>query len=114
MASPLPHILLVDDETDILELLSRAFAKAGGFRVSTASDGRTALAQTRRELPLLIVLDLFLPGLPGLEFLKALKSDPLTRTIPVVILSAKVDEVDRLLGFELGAADYVPKPFSPR
>ena len=114
MALPLPHILLVDDETDILELLSRAFDKAGGFRVSTAGDGRSALAQTRREIPSLVVLDLSLPGLPGLEFLKTLKSDPLTRAIPVVLLTAKVEEVDRLLGFELGAADYVTKPFSPR
>ena len=114
MVPPLPRILLVDDETDILELLSGAFDKAGGFRISTASDGRTALAQTRREMPSLVILDLFLPGLPGLEFLKTLKSDPLARAIPVVILTAKVDEVDRLLGFELGAADYVTKPFSPR
>ena len=114
MALPLPHILLVDDETDILELLSRAFNKAGGFRVSTAGDGRAALVQTRREIPSLVVLDLSLPGRPGLEFLKTLKSDPLTRAIPVVLLTARVEEVDRLLGFELGAADYVTKPFSPR
>ena len=114
MALPLPHILLVDDETDILELLSRAFHKAGGFRLSTAGDGRTALAQTRREMPSLVVLDLSLPGFPGLELLKTLKSDPLTRAIPVIILTARVDEVDRLLGFELGATDYVTKPFSPR
>ena len=114
MVSPLPHILLVDDEKDILDLLSHAFDKAGGFRVSTAGEGRTALAQVRREMPSLVILDLHLPSLPGLEFLKVLKLDPLTRVIPVVILTAKVDEVDRLLGFELGAADYVTKPFSPR
>ena len=114
MASPLPHILLVDDEDDILELLSRAFNKVGGFRISTVGDGRTALLQARRELPSLVVLDLSLPGLPGLELLKTLKFDPLTRTIPVVLLTAKVEEVDRLLGFELGATDYVTKPFSPR
>ena len=114
MAPPLPHILLVDDEEDILELLSRAFDKAGGFRLSTVGDGRTALLQARRELPSLVVLDLSLPGLPGLEFLKTMKSDPLTRSIPVVILTSRADEVDRLLGFELGATDYVTKPFSPR
>lgn len=114
MAPPLPHVLLVDDEEDILELLSRAFEKAGGFRISTAGDGRNALLQTRREMPSLVVLDLSLPGLSGLEFLKILKSDPLIRAIPVVLLTAKVEEVDRLLGFELGAADYVTKPFSPR
>ena len=114
MASPLPHVLLVDDEKDILDLLSRAFDGMGGFRISTSDDGHTALLQTRRELPSLIILDLLLPGLPGLEFLKILKFDPLTRVIPVVILTAKADEVDRLLGFELGAADYVTKPFSPR
>lgn len=114
MASPLPHVLIVDDEKDILELLSHAFDKAGGFRISTAGDGRAALLQTRRELPALIILDLLLPGLSGLDFLKTLKLDPLTRAIPVVVLTAKVDEVDRLLGFELGASDYVTKPFSPR
>lgn len=109
-----PHVLLVDDDKDILEMLSRAFDKAGGFRVSAADDGRTALAQTRREMPSLVILDLHLPGLPGLEFLKTVKFDPLTRAIPVVILTARADEVDRLLGFELGATDYVTKPFSPR
>ena len=114
MASPLPHILLVDDEKDILELLSRAFYKVGGFRVSTAGDGRAALLQARRELPSLVVLDLSLPGLPGLELLKTLKFDPLTRSIPVVLLTAKVEEVDRLLGFELGATHYVTNPYSPR
>ena len=114
MNLPAPHVLLVDDERDILDLLLHAFEKAGGFRLSTAGDGRTALLQTRRELPSLIVLDLLLPGLSGLEFLKTLKFDPLTRTVPVLILTAKADEVDRLLGFELGAADYVVKPFSPR
>ena len=114
MASPLPHVLIVDDERDILELLSHAFDKAGGFRVSLAGNGRAALLQARRELPSLVVLDLLLPGLSGLEFLKTLKLDPLTRAIPVVILTSKTDEVDRLLGFELGATDYVTKPFSPR
>lgn len=114
MASPLPHVLLVDDEKDILDLIAHAFEKVGGFRISTASDGRTALMQARREMPSLVVLDLLLPGFSGLEVLKALKFDPLTRAIPVVVLSAKVDEVDRLLGFELGATDYVTKPFSPR
>ncbi len=114
MTSPLPHVLIVDDEEDILDLLSRAFHKAGGFRISTAGDGRTALSQARREMPSLVILDLSLPSLSGLEFLKTLKIDPLTRAIPVVILSAKAEEVDRLLGFELGATDYVTKPFSPR
>jgi two-component system phosphate regulon response regulator PhoB len=114
MTPSLPHVLLVDDEIDIQELLSHAFQKAGGFRISTASDGRTALSEVRREMPSLVILDLSLPSLSGLEFLKALKFDPLTRAIPVVILTAKADEVDRLLGFELGATDYVTKPFSPR
>ena len=114
MVPPLPHVLLADDEKDILDLLARAFEKAGGFRVTTVDDGRAALLQTRRELPSLVVLDLHLPELPGLELLKTLKFDPLTRAIPVVILTAKADEVDRLLGFELGATDYVTKPFSPR
>ena len=114
MTSPLPHVLLVDGEKEILELLARTFDKMGGFRISMAGDGRTALLQTRRELPSLVILDPLLSGLPGFEFLKTLKFDPLTRAIPVVILTAKADEVDRLLGFELGAADYVTKPFSPR
>ena len=114
MASSVPHVLLVDDEEDILELLAHAFTKAGGFRISTAGDGRAALLQTRREMPSLVILDLLLPSLPGLEFLKLLKLDPVTRAIPVVLLTSKADEVDRLLGFELGATDYVTKPFSPR
>ncbi len=113
-ASLLPHVLLVDDEIDILDLLVYAFEKAGGFRISTAGDGLAALLQARREMPSLIVLDLLLPGLAGLELLKTLKFDPLTRAIPVILLTAKREEVDRLLGFELGAADYVTKPFSPR
>jgi two-component system phosphate regulon response regulator PhoB len=114
MTFPLPHVLLVDDEKDILELLSRAFERVGGFRISAARDGRTALLQTRREMPSLVILDLLLPSLSGIDLLKTLKFDSLTRAIPVVILSARADEVDRLLGFELGAADYVTKPFSPR
>ncbi len=114
MLSPPLHVLLVDQEKDTLDSLSRTFEKVGGFRISTAGDGRAALSQTRREMPSLVILDLLLPSLPGLELLKTLKFDPLTRPIPVVILTAKADEVDRLLGFELGAADYVTKPFSPR
>lgn len=114
MHSSLSHVLLVDDEKDILEPLSLAFDKVGGFRISVAGDGRTALLQTRREMPSLVILNPLLHSLPGLDFLKTLKLDPLTRAIPVIILTAKADEVDRLLGFELGAADYVTKPFSPR
>jgi two-component system phosphate regulon response regulator PhoB len=107
------HILVVDDEQDILELVEYNLHKEG-FVVSSVSSGEEALAATRTRLPDLIVLDLMLPGVDGLEVCRRLKAEPATRQIPIVMLTAKGDEADIVTGLELGAADYVTKPFSPR
>src|SRR6516162_1065050 len=106
--------LIVEDEKDVVDLLSLNLRKAGGFVVSTASDGATGLARARTEKPDLIVLDLMLPKMPGLEVCKLLKSDPATRHILILMLTARAEEVDRVVGLEFGADDYVTKPFSPR
>jgi DNA-binding response OmpR family regulator len=106
-------ILIADDEEDVLTLVSGSL-KAAGFTPLNADDGVSALASAREHLPALIVLDLMLPGMNGLEVCKTLKSDSSTKHIPIVMLTAKSDEVDRILGFELGADDYMTKPFSPR
>lgn len=106
-------ILVADDEEDVLNLLSSNL-KSAGFTVIQASDGETALAKAREKKPALIVLDLMLPGMSGLEICKSLRADPATARIPIVMLTAKAEEVDRIVGLELGADDYITKPFSPR
>jgi two-component system phosphate regulon response regulator PhoB len=106
-------ILIVDDEADVCELLAYQCQKAG-FRAATAADGRAALEKARQMLPSLLVLDLMLPGMEGGEVCRTLKADPRTRHIPILMLTARAEEVDRVLGLELGADDYVTKPFSPR
>jgi len=106
-------ILVVDDERDIVDLVRHHLLQAG-YRVVTASDGRQALEAARREPPDLVVLDLMLPFLPGAEVARLLKQDEKTRDVPVIMLTARGEEVDRIVGFELGADDYVVKPFSPR
>jgi two-component system phosphate regulon response regulator PhoB len=105
------RILVVDDEKDLRSLLEYNLTQAG-FQVSTAQDAREALARVKSAVPDLVILDLLLPDLPGTEVLKALKRDH--PELPVLMLTAKGEEVDRLLGFELGADDYVVKPFSVR
>ena len=105
-------ILVVDDERDIVELVRYNLAQAG-YRVVSATDGRQAVEMARRERPDLVVLDLMLPVLPGAEVARMLKQDEKTRGIPIVMLTARGEEVDRVVGFELGADDYVVKPFSP-
>lgn len=107
------RILVVDDEPDILELTRFALAQEG-FDVDTAANGDDALAQLRRQRPDLLVLDLMLPDQPGTEVCRKLRSDPDLSDVPVIMLTARTDEVDRIVGFELGADDYVTKPFSPR
>jgi len=107
-------ILIVDDEQDVIDLLALHFLKDTNYTISTANDGVTALEKARSQSPGIIVLDLMLPQMSGLEVCKLLKGDRVTRDIPILILSAKVNEVDRIAGFELGADDYVTKPFSPR
>jgi DNA-binding response OmpR family regulator len=106
-------ILVADDEIDVLELVSSNL-KAAGFIVLKAEDGPSAIEQARNALPALIVLDLMLPGVPGLEVCKILRADPATKSIPIIMLTAKAEEVDRIVGLELGADDYITKPFSPR
>jgi len=103
-------ILVVDDEPKIVKL-ARDYLEQSGFRVVTATDGTTALAVARHEQPDLIVLDLNLPGTDGLDVCRALrrKSD-----VPIIMLTARIAETDRLIGLELGADDYITKPFSPR
>ena len=104
-------ILIVDDEDDILSILRYNLEKSG-LVVLSASDGPEAIEAAGRELPDLVVLDIMLPNMDGTEVLKALKRDPLTCNIPVIMLTAKGDEIDRVIGLELGADDYVLKPFS--
>jgi two-component system phosphate regulon response regulator PhoB len=106
-------ILVVDDEKDIVDLMRYNLVQAG-FRVVSAFDGQQALEVARRERPDLVVLDLMLPTLPGTEVARLLRQEEKTRSIPIVMLTARGSEVDRIVGFELGADDYVVKPFSPR
>ena len=107
-------VLIVEDERDVLDLLTLSLRKAGGYSVSTATDGAAGLNKARSEKPGFIILDLMLPKMPGLEVCKILKSDPATRSIPIMMLTAKAEEIDRIVGLECGADDYVTKPFSPR
>jgi len=103
-------ILVVDDEPKITKL-ARDYLENGGFRVVTAADGDTALAMARHDRPDLVVLDLNLPGMDGLDVCRALRRDS---DVPIIMLTARVEETDRLIGLELGADDYITKPFSPR
>ena len=107
------RILVVDDEPDMLELIETNLS-AAGFNVLQAATGEEALRQARALPPQLILLDLMLPELDGLEVCKLLRQDPATRSIPIVMLTARAAEIDRVLGLELGADDYVTKPFSMR
>ncbi len=106
-------ILVVDDERSIIEAVEYNLKKAG-FRVLIAFDGESALDRCRKELPELVILDLMLPKMDGLEVCRNLRQDVKTRRIPVLILSVKGDETDKVVGLELGADDYLTKPFSPR
>src|ERR1041385_8784126 len=108
-----PRILVVDDEPDALELVGFNLKRAG-FEVVTAADGAEAVRKSRQLLPNLVVLDLMLPEMDGLEVCKSLKGELRTATIPIIMLTARGAEIDRVLGLELGADDYLTKPFSPR
>ncbi|MEW6160296.1 MAG: response regulator transcription factor [Verrucomicrobiota bacterium] len=110
---PRQKILVVDDEPDVVDLL-RVNLEGAGFEVLEAADGSTALRKAQDKLPNLIILDLMLPVRDGFEICKELRAHPDTRSIPVLMLTAKASEIDRVLGFEFGADDYVTKPFSPR
>jgi len=103
-------ILVVDDEPQLVKVL-RGYLEQSGFRVVTAADGPGALAQFKHEKPDLILLDLNLPGLDGIDVARRLRT---TSNVPIIMVTARVEETDRLIGLELGADDYITKPFSPR
>jgi phosphate regulon transcriptional regulator PhoB len=106
-------ILIVEDEPDIAELIFYNLRKEG-FNAVTALDGEQALARINREDFDLIILDLMLPGIQGTELCRILRNTPKTKTLPIIMLTAKSEEVDKILGLEIGADDYITKPFSPR
>lgn len=107
------RILVIEDEPDIAEVLQYNLEKEG-FEVETARRGDAGFDAVRRDSPDLVLLDLLLPGIDGLELTRMLKRDPLTSRLPIVMLTARGEEVDRIVGLELGADDYISKPFSPR
>jgi two-component system, OmpR family, alkaline phosphatase synthesis response regulator PhoP len=107
------RILVVDDEEDLLELIRYNLTKEG-YRVHCVASGEQAINEARTNTPDVIVLDLLLPNVDGLDVCKQLKSDPKTQHIPIVMLTAKSEEADVVTGLELGADDYITKPFSPR
>ena len=106
-------VLVIDDERDLLSLLDFNL-RAEGFETLLAATGEDALSILRRRVPDIVVLDLMLPDISGTEVCRQMKADPRTRQVPVVMVTAKGEEVDRIVGFELGADDYVTKPFSVR
>ena len=106
-------ILVVDDEPRIVEI-ARDYLRQAGFQVVTAEDGGRALQIMREARPSLVVLDLMLPGMDGLDVTRAMRRDPVLADLPIIMLTARVEEADRLIGLELGADDYLTKPFSPR
>lgn len=106
-------ILVIDDEKDLIELVRYNLEKEG-YAVIGAADGEAGLGLAGREKPDLVVIDLMLPGMDGLEVCRRLRQEPLTAQIPVLMLTARSSEADRIIGLELGADDYMTKPFSPR
>src|SRR6516164_5854396 len=107
------RVLIVDDDPDIQRLVCYNLSQAG-FQVSTASSGRTALETVQKQPPDLIILDVMMPDIDGMEVCRTLRQRENSRRIPIIMLTARGEEVDRVVGFELGADDYVMKPFSPR
>src|SRR6516225_6833021 len=107
------RVLIVDDDPDIQRLVSYNLGQAG-FQVTTASSGRLALETVQTHPPDLIILDIMMPDIDGMEVCRTLRQRETSRRIPIIMLTARGDEIDRVVGFELGADDYVMKPFSPR
>lgn len=107
------NVLVVDDDENILELVAYNLLRAG-YSVDTADNGEAAINKVRSRQPDLVLLDLMLPGIDGFDVCRTLKSDDATRGIPVIMLTARGEEADIVTGLELGADDYIPKPFSPR
>jgi two-component system phosphate regulon response regulator PhoB len=106
-------ILIIEDEKDIVDLITYHL-KQSGLSVLSALDGPSGLELAKKNRPNLIILDLMLPGMDGKDICRSIKSNPATQSIPIIMLTAKTEEMDRVIGFELGADDYVTKPFSPR
>jgi two-component system phosphate regulon response regulator PhoB len=106
-------VAVIEDEVDILEVLRHNLSREG-YKVLTSRDGEEGLALVRKEAPEIVLLDLMLPGLDGIEVCRRLKQDPVTRPIPVIMVTAKGEEADIVLGLGVGADDYITKPFSPR
>jgi two-component system phosphate regulon response regulator PhoB len=113
MTAPRRRVLVVDDERDILELV-RYHAEKAGFECRGAGDGLAGLRLAREWRPDVLVLDLMLPGLDGLELCRRIRQEPATAPLPIIMLTARAEEADRVAGLEVGADDYVVKPFSPR
>jgi two-component system response regulator BaeR len=107
------HILIVEDEADLAQILAD-YLKRDGFVATTVGDGLAAFDTLRRAPPDLLLLDLMLPGMDGLSILREMRKTPALETLPVILVTARVEEIDRLIGLELGADDYICKPFSPR
>ena len=105
-------ILVVDDEVNITQILEFSIGSEG-YEVITASNGEEAVEKARREQPDLVILDIMMPKIDGYEACRLIKSNPLTKNIPVVLLTAKGRDIDKRLGYEVGATDYIVKPFSP-
>lgn len=105
-------ILVVDDEVNITQILEFSIGSEG-YEVITAQNGEDAIDKARREQPDLIILDIMMPKIDGYEACRILKANPLTKNIPVVLLTAKGRDIDKRLGYEVGATDYIIKPFSP-
>src|SRR5918992_2263397 len=109
---PPTRILVAEDDPDIGNLLDHYLKKAG-FIATVVPNGRDVMPQIKRDAPDLVVLDIMLPGLDGLEVCRAIRADPNSAAIPIIMLTAKAEESDRIVGLELGADDYITKPFSP-
>src|ERR671911_1391604 len=109
---PPTRILVAEDDPDIGTLLEHYLKKAG-FLPTLVASGRDVMPHVKRDAPDLVVLDLMLPGLDGLQICRTIRSDPNTAAIPIIMLTAKAEESDRIVGLELGADDYITKPFSP-
>lgn len=107
------HVLIVDDEPNILELVKFNLEREG-YRVTTVENGREALDRVKASPPDLVILDIMLPGMDGLEVCRNMQKEERTRNIPIIMLTARAEEMDKVLGLELGADDYLTKPFSPR
>ncbi|MBI5868243.1 MAG: response regulator transcription factor [candidate division Zixibacteria bacterium] len=107
------HVFVVEDERDIATLIVHYLVREG-YRAETVADGRTALARIEKSPPDLVILDLMLPGVDGLEICRRLRRNESTAAVPIIMLTAKGDETDKIVGLELGADDYLTKPFSPK